>query len=336
MKYLLAAAFIISLVLAPAIALAQYGNPTDAVAQSPVNLLTLITKKISVGAYEPTDLVALTNFGAPTARIRAVVMPDLQALMTDASTQNAPLSITSAYRSYDDQVQTYNEMLAQNPKLISTVAQPGYSEHQLGTAIDFGAIKSGNNATAVGFANTVQSQWLAANAYKYGFAQSFPANGVTTTGYVYEPWHWRYIGRDAAAAWKSSGLILQTYLSHQPQSYITISLANKAIKGSIDPTVYFAASNGSKRGFTTAQSFLSYGLKWEDVLVVVDTQVQGFPNTKVVKAVDNPTVYLLDDKTSKRPIASVEAFMALGYNWNDVVSVNSTELSSYANIEIIK
>jgi len=68
-------------------------------------------------------------------------------------------------------------------------ADQGYSEHQLGTAIDF--ISSGQGGVLDGFDNTAAYQWMQANAYKYGFILSYPKdNGY----YEYEPWHWRFVG----------------------------------------------------------------------------------------------------------------------------------------------
>ena len=70
-------------------------------------------------------------------------------------------------------------------------ASPGASQHQLGTTIDF-------NSLDVSFAKSKQGQWLAENSYKYGFIMSYPEGQEKITGYRYEPWHFRYIGKEAA------------------------------------------------------------------------------------------------------------------------------------------
>ncbi|HSW74562.1 MAG TPA: M15 family metallopeptidase, partial [Candidatus Saccharimonadales bacterium] len=76
----------------------------------------------------------------------------------------------------------------------SQSARPGYSEHQTGLAADLGGTSDPSCNVADCFADTVEGKWLAANAYKYGFLIRYPADKVNVTGYIYEPWHIRYIG----------------------------------------------------------------------------------------------------------------------------------------------
>ncbi len=69
------------------------------------------------------------------------------------------------------------------------------------------------------FGGTPQGLWLAGNAHLYGFAMSYPEGGEEITGYIFEPWHYRYIGVEEATAWKSSGKTLKEYLQNKPQYY---------------------------------------------------------------------------------------------------------------------
>ncbi|NLA46732.1 MAG: M15 family metallopeptidase, partial [Firmicutes bacterium] len=95
-------------------------------------------------------------------------------------------------------------------------ARPGQSEHQLGTTVDFG----GTSADwTTGFANTKQGKWLLNNAHLYGFALSYPEGKESVTGYIYEPWHFRYIGVAVAKEWKESGLVLCEFLKTKPQYF---------------------------------------------------------------------------------------------------------------------
>ena len=110
-----------------------------------------------------------------------------------------PITVNSAYRSYLDQSATYDQATASfGPDLAAlAAAKPGHSEHQLGTAIDFGG----------------DQDWLLSNAWRFGFVSSFPVDSSPAfTCYKYEPWHYRYFGRDIAASIHSSGLTPREWL----------------------------------------------------------------------------------------------------------------------------
>jgi LAS superfamily LD-carboxypeptidase LdcB len=90
-------------------------------------------------------------------------------------------------------------------------AEPGHSEHQLGTTVDLTSADVGYGLVE-SFASAPAGEWLLANSHQYGFALSYPAGQEHVTGYAHEPWHYRYIGLDAADEWKASGLTLIEYL----------------------------------------------------------------------------------------------------------------------------
>jgi D-alanyl-D-alanine carboxypeptidase len=90
-------------------------------------------------------------------------------------------------------------------------ARAGHSQHQLGTAIDFSSAEINDGLSGI-FANTQASKWLNENAWKYGFVISYPEGGEYATGYSYESWHYRYIGRSNAQEMINSGMILEKYL----------------------------------------------------------------------------------------------------------------------------
>lgn len=115
----------------------------------------------------------------------------LKLLMDTAKADNVTLYIKSGYRSFAEQKSlkssyavTYGAGTAN-----SFSAEQGYSEHQLGTTIDF--TTTGLNGSLSGFDKTPAFAWLVANAYRFGFILSYPKNN---TYYIYEPWHWRYVG----------------------------------------------------------------------------------------------------------------------------------------------
>ncbi len=119
------------------------------------------------------------------------VEPHLLKMMDDAKKDGIDLFIVSAYRSFDEQKAlksaysvTYGAGTANQFS-----ADQGYSEHQLGTAVDF--TTSGRNGALDGFDQTDAYRWLQKNAYKYGFELSYPQGN---SYYVFEPWHWRFVG----------------------------------------------------------------------------------------------------------------------------------------------
>ena len=184
-------------------------------------LLALVTKDTYLGTYEPQDLEPLPSTVVAedqrrwTYYLRREALEQMLAMVEAAADDGVELFVISAYRSYSTQRQIFDGYVAKHG-LEATgrfSARPGHSEHQLGTTVDF-------NSTSSAFGETVPGRWLADNAYHYGFTLSYPPDSEHITGYIYEPWHFRYIGPEAALAWKSSGLIVHDYLQQQPQSFL--------------------------------------------------------------------------------------------------------------------
>lgn len=124
-----------------------------------------------------------------------------------ASKDNIKLWIQSGYRSYETQEKLYNGYVNKDgiSKADTYSARPGHSEHQTGLAMDLNIIDSS-------FANTKEGKWIAENCYKYGFIIRYPKGKEDITGYMYEPWHVRYVGNDLAGKIYKSGLTLEEYL----------------------------------------------------------------------------------------------------------------------------
>lgn len=180
--------------------------------------LVEVNKKISLGRYVPKDLVSLADLGFPDKYVRSVVYKPLQSLLLDARKEGLHIIVISAYRSYDQQKVIYYTSKTKRGHIADYFsARPEHSEHQLGTAIDFG--NGGIHDLKVSFADTPEGKWLNNNAYKYGFVLSYPRDSARITGYIYEPWHFRFIGLEAALEWKKSGLVLEEYLATKPQSF---------------------------------------------------------------------------------------------------------------------
>ena len=126
--------------------------------------------------------------------INTKVLPYLQNLIEDANKNNLNLLVLSGYRSFHTQASlksAYKVTYGSGANKFS--ADQGYSEHQLGTAVDFTNSKIG--ALLSGFDKTEEYKWLLDNAHKYGFILSYPKDN---TYYIFEPWHWRYVGVELA------------------------------------------------------------------------------------------------------------------------------------------
>ena len=148
--------------------------------------------------YAPASLSTIANEFVlqkeRTYEIHAKVAPFLTDLLEEAAEEGISLQIVSAYRSFAAQTALksgYRVRFGTGANAFS--AEQGYSEHQLGTTIDFTTPTIG--ATFVGFDKTDEYEWLRKNAHKYGFVLSYPKGN---TYYQYEPWHWRFVGKKLA------------------------------------------------------------------------------------------------------------------------------------------
>ncbi len=165
----------------------------------PQDLLVLVDKTNALTPDNvPEDLVPLSGpsltLWKKDLSLRALLIPDLREMSRAASGEGVALPLSSAYRSYEYQAKLFqNALKTQNRQEVEReLAPPGHSQHQLGTAMDFGTIE-------IGFADTPAGKWLASHAWKFGFSLSYPKGGEEETGYAYEPWHYRYVGISAAA-----------------------------------------------------------------------------------------------------------------------------------------
>lgn len=148
--------------------------------------------------YFPKNLIPILSpyVYAPEQQklILGEVWPFLQRLMDDAQSAGIDLAVLSAYRSFGAQTDlksAYTVTYGSGANKFS--ADQGYSEHQLGTTVDFTTSKLGANFST--FEKTASYQWLIDNAYTYGFILSYPKNN---TYYIFEPWHWRFVGKALA------------------------------------------------------------------------------------------------------------------------------------------
>ncbi|MBA4181047.1 MAG: peptidase [Anaerolinea sp.] len=177
------------------------------------NILVPVDKNHRLGAdCAPTDLVALPGSASQGGEqlMRLEAKEAFLELVAAASADGYRLYATSSYRSYQQQVITYQQNVAAGGQAYAdrTSARAGHSEHQLGTTTDVAS----NVASFEGFNGTAEAKWLADNSWRFGFIVSYPPGKEEVTGYAREDWHIRYVGRDVAKKVRDSGLTLHEYL----------------------------------------------------------------------------------------------------------------------------
>lgn len=128
------------------------------------------------------------------------------AMRAAAAADGISLWIVSGFRSYATQVSTYNHFVATYGQAFAdtTSARPGHSEHQTGLAIDI-------NLVDQSFGSTAEGIWVRENAHRFGFVIRYPQGKEHITGYMWEPWHLRYLGTGLATTLKNSGLTLEEH-----------------------------------------------------------------------------------------------------------------------------
>lgn len=170
---------------------------TDPVQVREFSTTMLVNKHRQLGEdFEPNDLVTIDEEYAAEEGMTAskIAVNAFVKMFKDAKKEGYDIYINSAYRSYQDQVDTcevYRKLYGDS-YVKNYVAQPGFSEHQTGLSFDI-ASKNSNV-----FANSKEYEWVLENSYKYGFVHRFPKKYESITGFRAEPWHFRYVGKKAA------------------------------------------------------------------------------------------------------------------------------------------
>ena len=162
------------------------------------SLFFLIDKKHTASSsYAPKDLVSLKknslfDLNKAGMKIRPEAYSALNEMAQAALNEGIRLLVSSAYRSYSYQENLFNYWVSVDglEEAERESARPGTSQHQLGTAVDFGSISDDFDKTQMG-------QWIYKNAADYGWSLSFPKGYEDVTGYRWECWHFRYIGKNA-------------------------------------------------------------------------------------------------------------------------------------------
>lgn len=190
---------------------------------NPESMTVLVNKELRLPSdYIPSDLVVPDvsfsfSYYDEKKLMRQKAADALEVLFNGAQAQNIVLNGVSAYRSYDRQYEIFTDNVKKQGLEHTTKysATPGYSEHQTGLAIDVSAA-SVNNRLDASFGASPEGKWLAENAYIYGFIIRYPEDKTKITGYSYEPWHIRYVGKPLAKYLYENNLCLEEYFNFTP------------------------------------------------------------------------------------------------------------------------
>lgn len=201
----------------------KYMNPTDKDAY----LLLVNKTNLLAASFAPTDLIDVANTrkdGRSTQKMRETAAKALEALFKEAAANGVTdVSVTSAYRDYYTQRYLFydvyvpeemNKGLSYDNAVKAVLrysALPGTSEHQTGLACDMHNITTGADLS---FANTDSYKWLEDNCYKFGFIIRYPEDKTDKTGYSFEPWHYRFVGRYHATRMHELNMCLEEYITY--------------------------------------------------------------------------------------------------------------------------
>ncbi|MBR5641149.1 MAG: M15 family metallopeptidase [Firmicutes bacterium] len=184
-------------------------TPTD-------DILVLVNKTHPVTRdYVADDLVTVVhcdpNVGnKDTKKMRKVAADAIEELIAGAKEDGYDIVMRTGYRSYDYQDYLFNSYAANYGEAEANTysARPGQSEHQTGWCCDVGVL----GVALTDFDYRPEAVWIADNCWKYGFILRYPADKTDITGYIYESWHIRYVGKDVAQYIYENGLTLEEYL----------------------------------------------------------------------------------------------------------------------------
>lgn len=147
--------------------------------------------------FNPDNIVEISNqFAYDDNKTSKVVYEAYRSMWNAANKEGLTLIVNSSYRPYEDQDAVWNEYSNAYGEEAADkrAARPGFSEHQTGLALDIVSYGSINNE----FEKTDEFKWLKKNAHKYGFILRYPKGKENITGYEYESWHYRYVGKEMA------------------------------------------------------------------------------------------------------------------------------------------
>ncbi len=220
--------------------------------------LILVNRDNYIPADYKVQLTELSNGKKVDSRI----YPELQEMFDDARAQGYSLFVREGYRTQEEQQRLMDEKIeayendgkskSEAKKLAEQwVAIPGTSEHQLGIAVDINADTTKSSSDDV-------YNWLAENAHTYGFIKRYPSNKTDITGVINEPWHYRYVGKEAASKIYSQGICLEEYID-------TLGYADS---GHIETVCLLSKLHEAERRQATYEEIKKYVAEYNDGMKV--------------------------------------------------------------------
>ena len=185
--------------------------------KNPIQAKNLNTEKILVNKYYylgkdyvPNNLELIsTRYALSNMKMVKEAKEAFEEMASSAKKEGLSIIAMSTYRSYDYQVNLYNKYVRSDgqSKADTYSGRPGHSEHQTGLAVD--VYNGKENYT--NFERTKEFTWMKNHAHEYGFILRFPKDKVSETGYTYESWHYRYVGKDIAKYIKEHNISFEEY-----------------------------------------------------------------------------------------------------------------------------
>lgn len=178
--------------------------------------------------YIPADLVLLDESitTVPTC-LKKDVSDAISAMILAAKTDGYDIKVSSGFRSYATQKAILeNNIKNGNKNAHKLIAKPGYSEHQLGVAVDLTGASIKNISATTKFKDSIEDKWLESHANEYGFVQSYPEDKEEITGYMNEDWHYRYVGIENAKEIIDSNQTINEFLKAKKNTQ-AIEIQNK-------------------------------------------------------------------------------------------------------------
>jgi len=178
-----------------------------------VNRCYRVSAEFTPGDLSVVDVESVNLNWGPHHMLRETAARATEALFYAAASEGMILLLSSANRTNDNQTFYFNNNVDSRglEEAMRVSAVPGHSEHQLGLAIDITTHELSGMLNQT-FAETIEGIWVSQNAHYFGFIISFPQNREADTGFIYEPWHLRYVGVEVATFIFNNGLILEEYL----------------------------------------------------------------------------------------------------------------------------
>ncbi|WP_051353310.1 D-alanyl-D-alanine carboxypeptidase family protein [Thalassobacillus devorans] len=266
--------------------------------------------------YVPNELVTPdVAFSGEEEQLQPKAATALESMFKAAENDGVQLYAASGYRSYEYQKNLFQFWVSQygEEQASRVSAKPGESEHQTGLTMDV-TNKDVNFKLKQSFGDTEAGQWIEKHAAKYGFIIRYPDGKEPITGYAYEPWHLRFIGKDHAQAIMKNDITLETYLSYD------ISKLPGEHKVSAGDTLYRLAENNS----TTVENLLALNHDIKTHALSIGTRLQ-LPGQDIYKIKAGDTLSAIAENY---PGVSAKLLMDV----NSITAPESLPVGSVINI----